>query len=327
MAADKIRDGEKPRPFSGDGIWVSMEELRALRRTALHLSAGSAGPVRSLFPGTYRAMFRGRGIEFDETRYYIPGDDYRTLDWRVTARTGQMHTKLYHEERERSFHIVLDARAAMHFGSRMRYKWVQAARTAAVFAWMSVDNDDPVGTVIFGEQRQPLFIPPGRSESAVLALFHVLTGPRTQITTPTANMADALRMLRKRARPGSRILLVSDFEGFSRIEMRHLAQLSRHSALAAIQIYDALEKELPPPGLYPVTDGTHEQMLDSSSPRRRQEYTAAFTDKQYKLRAALRQQGIRLLPLAADASLTDRLRSVPGVARRGGPSRHRSPAL
>ncbi len=281
------------------GIHPSLAELRRLRRDAMGPGNRPANLVSNLFPGAYRSRYRGRGIEFDETRGYHWGDDYRSLDWRVTARTGQMHTKLFHEEREHSLYLVLDAGPSMQFGSRLRYKWVQAARAAALLAWLTAENGDRVGALVFGDGPRPHYRPPAGGEPGVLQLLRLLADLRPQPDPAACSLADALLQLRHRARPGSLILPISDFSALDAAARRHLSHLARHAELAAIQVFDTLEAELPAPGLYPISDGREQSLLDSADPARRRAYAAEFLQHRERVKSTLSALGARLLSLAA----------------------------
>jgi len=310
----------------------SLEELQRLRRVAAALTAGRVDSVASLFPGAYRALFHGRGLEFDEVRAYQWGDDYRTLDWRVTARTGALHTKLFHEEREHSLILVLDAGATMRFGSRARFKWTQAARLAAVFAWLAVEAGDRVGVLIHGDGARCHGLSPQFGQGGVLRLFRLLAGIRDPAPGTTSTLDEALHLLRRTARPGTLILLVGDFLSLEGAAQRHLAHLARHNDLAAVLVFDPLEADLPPPGLYPVSDGARRMVLDTTDTRLRQAYRETFEARRDELMRTFRARGIGFFSMATDASLQDRLRSelhaaVTSTARRQSiDSRHAGPS-
>ena len=266
--------------------------------------------VASLFPGAYRSRFHGRGIEFDETRDYHWGDDYRSLDWRVTARTGRLHTKRFHEEREHSLYLVLDAGPTMQFGSRVRYKWVQAARAAALLAWLAANNGDRVGALLFGDGRRPHYCRPAGGEPGVMSLLRLLADLRPRPDGHAPGLADALAQLRRLAGPGSLILLLSDFTGLDETARAHLAQLSRHGEVAAIRLYDPLEAELPPPGLYPISDGHKQGLLDSADLALRQAYAREFTDRGEQLRSILTSYNAPLLTLGNHQPTASTLRTA-----------------
>ncbi len=190
------------------GIEVSALELVALRGALAPLSAGPLGRVRSLQSGPWRSAFRGRGIEFDETRIYQAGDDVRTIDWRVTARTGRVHTKLFHEERERPVLLLLDQRAAMRFGTRSAFKSVAAARAAAALAWAARDGGDRVGAAVFGmEGREEL--PPQRTQHALLALLGRIARATQTAISPAYGGAER----RGRGTPGGGDVMLSASAG------------------------------------------------------------------------------------------------------------------
>ncbi|HMB58413.1 MAG TPA: DUF58 domain-containing protein, partial [Xanthomonadales bacterium] len=140
----------------GDGIHLTATELIALRPRCHALRLPMRQPAASALAGAYRSRFRGRGVDFVESRNYQPGDDIRNMDWRVTARTGRAHTKVFQEERERPVLIVLDASPSLYFGTRERLKSVAAGQLAASVAWSAVRRGDRIGGFLFapGKHRE-----------------------------------------------------------------------------------------------------------------------------------------------------------------------------
>lgn len=289
---------------------VSVRQLRDLHRQALELDRLAGGAVDSLFPGAWRSRFRGRGIEFDEVRPYQWGDDYRTVDWKVTARTGEMHTKLFQEERERTLWLVLGAGPSMQFGTRNCFKWVRAAETAALFAWLAREQGDRVGAVVHGDARRCHVLPSAGGEVGLSRLFGLLAGVHSREVEEPGTLNDALRHLRRLARPGSLMLLVGDFQALDGEVDRHLAHLARHGELAAVRIFDPLEQELPASGSYPVTDSSGEcaGVLDTSSAALRRQWAARFDAQQQQLARAFGRVQARALLLGTGRSLLEQLR-------------------
>lgn len=308
---------------SQTGTGISVEELMQIRRDALQLGVLPGDAMRSLFPGAYRAVFHGRGIEFDEVRNYQSGDDYRTIDWRVTARSGQLHTKLFQEERERALYLVLDAGPSMQFGTKLRFKWVQGARVAALFAWLSLASGNRVGAVVFGDGKAARLLTPGAGETGVMRILHLLAGLQPVTTPQAGSMNDALRQLRQRARPGSLILLLSDFVHIERDTSRHLSHLGRHCDLAAARLFDPIERELPPPGRYPVTDGEKVALLDTCSSAVRGRFSQRFASQGAKISALFNRFGARTLAIATDQPLVEGIRQslIPMLPRAGNGTR------
>ncbi|MEL0036505.1 MAG: DUF58 domain-containing protein [Gammaproteobacteria bacterium] len=135
------------------GVRLTVDELLSLRQQASALDLASKYQVSSTLAGGYRSKFRGRGMDFDEARLYQPGDDIRNIDWRVTARTGKAHTKLFKEERERPVFILIDQSARLFFGSKVAFKSVIAARASALLVWACVNAGCRIGGVIFDDNN------------------------------------------------------------------------------------------------------------------------------------------------------------------------------
>src|ERR1700749_174237 len=158
---------------AGAMIVPDLEDLLAVRGEAHGLRLISRRGVRALHSGAHRSTQRGRGLEFPEVRPYVSGDDPRTIDWRVTARRGRPHTKLFREERERPVWLLADLNAAMFFGSRRQMKSAVVLRAAALLAWTAAANGDRVGAVVVGTSSCK-FVPPRAREGGVLPVLATL---------------------------------------------------------------------------------------------------------------------------------------------------------
>jgi uncharacterized protein (DUF58 family) len=248
------------------GAYVDLHDLLALRFRPL-TEPRLASSVVSARGGTRLSRQRGRGIDFSEVRLYQPGDDVRTIDWRVTARKQVPHTKVFREERERLTLLVVDQTQSMFFGSRLRLKSVAAAEYAAMAAWRAIRHHDRVGAVIIGNrarghpqalpQHQAAGPPARRSgdlQSGAGGPAHRCPSraPQRRAAAGAAAGAQPLpHLLRQRLRPPSRLW---------RDAFRALA---RHNELVAIRVFDPLERELPPADRYTVTDGAHRWQFDA----------------------------------------------------------------
>ena len=151
----------------GDGIHLTAPELIALKPRCNALSLPMKSPAASSLAGAYRSRFRGRGVDFVESRNYLPGDDIRNMDWRVTARTGKPHTKIFQEERERPVLVVLDASPSLYFGTRTRLKSVAAGQLAAAVAWASVRRGDRIGAFLLAPGAHRELRPTGGRRGAM----------------------------------------------------------------------------------------------------------------------------------------------------------------
>lgn len=273
---------------------------------ALHHQAGSlslaASRIRSVQSGGYVSRFKGRGMEFDEVRPYQQGDDVRTLDWRVTARTGRPHTKLFREERERAVLLSVDLRGGMFFATRGAFKAVRAAQAAALLGWSAVDGGDRVGALLFDDETHQEHRPRG-GKPPLLHLLRRLGEPgrwqrgRGQASAEQT-LQQALQRLRRVASPGSLIVILSDFAGLGPAAVAQLTELGRHSELLLVFCYDPLEAALPEAGRYRVSDGVESRLIDTANPAQRHHYEEGFARQLAELERLAQRPGIQLLPLA-----------------------------
>ncbi len=282
------------------GLVARLDELIAARPAGGD-GFSPAGRVRTHQNGGYRSAFRGRGMEFDEVRAYQPGDDIRTIDWRVTARTGRTHTKLFQEERERPVLILLDARSFMRFGTRDTFKSVLAAKAAAVLAWVSMDGGDRVGGAVVTPSGIVTH-PPQRSRSRILSFVQAMAvGTQEGFGAPPPRtepgLSDAIARLRRTAKPGTLAFLVSDFHDFDATAARELSRLSLQSQVTNVFVYDALEVATPPAGHYPISDGETVASLDADSAAVRAAYARRFALRRAELELLTRQRGMGFVPL------------------------------
>ncbi|HIF54117.1 MAG: DUF58 domain-containing protein [Methylococcales bacterium] len=267
--------------------------------TLLHMAKSAAmlklhpSTIRSKQSGGFVSAFKGRGMEFDEARLYQPGDDIRCIDWRVTARTGKTHTKIFREERERPVFISVDHRPAMFFATRGVFKSVQAAKIAALLAWKAQLQGDRLGGQLLTDSScQEL--KPQNGRHGVLRFFNALVKPQ-----PPANkqftLNDAIARLVQHARPGSLVYIISDFRGFDEHTENHLAKLSRHCDVVLIQIHDPLESQLPGKGRYRFTDGHSDTVIDTVDKTQTQHYQQRYLDRLNSLLEFVNKTGISII--------------------------------
>lgn len=262
-------------------VKITLKSLLHLARAAANLSLRRSG-IKAAQSGGYVSRFKGRGMEFDETRLYQPGDDVRSIDWRVTARTGKPHTKLYREERERPVFISVDYRKAMQFATRGVFKSVQAAKLAGLLAWIGQNNGDRVGGQIFSDMSC-LELKPQNGKHAVLRFFNALVNfPNTQQQEFT--LEHVLSRLTQHARPGSLVYIISDFRGFNHKARNHLTRLSRHCDVVLIMVYDPLEVHLPEYGRYRFTDGDKDILIDTGDTQCVSQYQHKFIQRKQDLK-------------------------------------------
>lgn len=262
------------------GCYTEMSRLLGARQLARDINLFSRTPARAQMQGESRSRFRGRGMEFEEARLYSPGDDVRTIDWRVTARTGTAHTKVFREERERPVHILVDQRSNMFFGSQKLFKSVFAAEIASILAWAALEGSDRIGGQIVGDTRETDFRAK-RSRHSVLRFIRELHQfnhdlPTSQESKASDNdlgakpdMATMLTECQRLVRPGTALFIISDFIDFDEEAQRALTMIGRHAEITLIRIQDPLETEIPAVGRTRITDGNKEAevILDRSTLR------------------------------------------------------------
>lgn len=293
------------------GTWASVQDLIALQPHGGAVGLKPAGAARAPHTGQHVSRFRGRGMDYRESRGYVAGDDVRSMDWRVTARTGQAHVKVYEEERERPVVVFLDLNPGMFFGTRRQLKSVTAARAAALFAWAAVDGGDRVGAVMSNGERCELQ-PRGGRYGALELIRQVVrhTDPRVGLEAhpdPGALNA-ALHRLCRVSRPGSLTFLLGDFYGLDQHSDKLLFRLRHQGDAVAVQIVDPLEEAAPPPALYDVETGGRRAQLDTRSAAARQAYQAHFVRHHEAVAATMRRHGIPLVRLSTETDVAAALR-------------------
>ncbi|VAW66241.1 hypothetical protein PA3071 [hydrothermal vent metagenome] len=295
---------------------IRQSTLIGLNRDARQLVL-SSGNIRAQFNGQYISSFKGRGMEFDEARPYQPGDDIRAMDWRVTARTGKAHTKVFREERERPVLLWVDYRQPMFFGTQQHFKSVLAAKISALLAWSTAHHGDRLGGLIFSSQQSRnahIELRPSRGKSASLHFIKQLAQHPAWFNNPENNSepgtheqsashhsssaTQALGRLQKVSKPGSLIFLISDFRNMDDMAWTRLSQLGRHSDVVLISIHDPLESQLPPAGIYKITDGKREINLNTYSKQQRQQYHQRYEAQQAQLQNRCRKQGMQYIHIS-----------------------------
>lgn len=277
VKTDRARSDRDPR----ERVEPSLKDLMSLNRPASLLPSW-ARSIRAHQSGGYLSVLKGRGMEYDESRPYQAGDDIRTLDWRVTARTGRPHTKVFREERERPVYVCCDFSPSMFFATQGVFKSVQAARAAALIAWKAQQSGDRVGGLVFSSSTH-YELPPERGKPGVIRLLKKFVAAGELPESPTAQtasgaLAKAVARLKRMAKPGSLIFLLSDFREFDDACESDLARLARHNDLTVLFINDPFEAALPAASAHGrVTDGSSDLEIAFGDRGLNQRYADNFT--------------------------------------------------
>ena len=327
-----------------NGIDLSMPELLQYQSKSRLIDLVGKKNIQGKQSGNYLSRSKGRGMEFDEVRHYQTGDDVRAIDWRVTARTGKTHTKLFREEIERPVLVATDLSQNMRFGSKLLFKSVQAAHLAALVAWHAKSRGDRLGGLVFSDQ-QHIELKPRSRKAGVLHYLHALTtlnnqrkpnsvqtnssalaDEESQQQTMTAaqksntfeqqNFEEHCARLRHIAKPGALVYLITDGYAFRDEKncahaLRHLSQISQHCELVLCLISDPLEQVLPESSLklsVTITDGINRQQLTLGDKSTAEQYQQQAIKQREQMQLLLQSTGARVIHFSAGQSLEQQLK-------------------
>ena len=284
-------------------VSVSFPELLQLSKSSNQLSLSTIR-VRSLQSGQHLSRLLGRGMEFAESRHYQAGDDIRNIDWRVTARTGKPHTKLFAAEKERRVFLCVDMRSSMFFATRGVFKAVQAALMMGYIAWNAVQTGNRLGGMIFDDVNRFEFRPL-LGKRGVLPFLQRLAesasfSSQRRESRPEPIMDHIFANIKQMTSPGSLVFVMSDFRGLSSHAHDCLIQIARHSDLRLCLVYDPLEAALPKNGHFPVTNGSDELQLNTYDKRALENYQRQFIERRDKVASLGRQRHIHFLECSTE---------------------------
>jgi uncharacterized protein (DUF58 family) len=275
-----------------------------LRSKVRQLELRARKTMTIVTPGAYRSAFRGKGVEFDEIREYVPGDDARSIDWNVTARLGRPHLKRFSEEREQSLLFLLDASRSMVFGSASHRKLDSLAEIFSVLAFAAASNIDEVGLILFTDKVEQ-YIPPAKGIVHVQRLIREVIAfePRGNAT----NLAGALEFFLRVRRKRSFAFVLSDFLA-DRFQPELRACAARHD-LVALSIFDVREEILPDCGLVEIEDpeSASSDILDTGDPKVRGAFADAARIRRENLSRDLRSIGVDHLRIEAGSNFIPQL--------------------
>jgi len=294
---------------SNSSTEVTTRALVQQQAYAKTLSLSGRKKASSAISGLHDSRFRGRGMDYQESRVYQAGDDIRNMDWLVTARTGTPHTKLFQEERERPIHIIMDTNTSMSFGTRKEFKSVTAAKAAALLAWAAVKNGDRVGVMSYGKNGINHEKPVGGKRGMMRLIAHLVQADVNKNQSQT-QLQEALKRLRTIIRPGSLIIIISDFYQLGEEVKRHLIQLKKHNDVLALFITDVFEINTPQPGVYGVNNGDKSVVFntnkghDVKSMKNKQQQ---HLDNVYE---NIQKSGVPVIPILTSDKLQDKIKQA-----------------
>jgi uncharacterized protein (DUF58 family) len=322
--AARIRTGTLPHtPPGGDPdprIHATLEHLRSLEGRGRSLSFLPRQPARSVLNGRHASRLRGRGLNFEELRDYLPGDDIRSIDWKVTARTGTPHVRVFTEERDHPTLIVVDQRMSMFFGSTLNMKSVTAAEAAALAAFRILDQDDRVGGIVFGDEHIAE-IRPERNRSALNRFLTALADANALLRAdaPNVNPMPLTRVLRTVARIARRnhlIIVLSDFDEIDDETHRLVSGISRYNDLVLGLVSDPFADDIPKGLKLVVSDGELQAEVDTADSTRHRNLRDMARGRLAEILDWQRRLGVPVLPFTTAEETLPQMRRLLGLAPR-----------
>lgn len=285
------------------GITPQLENLIALRREIARLNLFAKQKVTTEQVDDQASMLQGRGMDFAEVRAYQPGDDVRNIDWRVTARRGSVHTKVFQEERERPVLFYLNLSDSMRFGTRVAFKSVIAARLCSLLAWAAADHGDRVGgIVVAGQQHKE--IRPRRKQHGVLSLLRSsVEAAQWPGEIAAQDCRQHLLRLHQIAKPGSLLILLSDYYAWDDECWQLLRSIRNRAQVHILHVFDVFEATPPKPNQYWLTDGVKKLLLNTRHKKTREQYSDVFAKRQKMIEDYCLSSAIPYLAVRTDADL------------------------
>lgn len=277
-----------------------IDELLELRHRAHVLGLGTHHKVESVLSGLYASVFRGQGMDFEETREYQEGDEIRNMDWRVTARTGVPHLKVFREERERPVVLAVDIGPHMQFGTRGTFKSIQAARASALLGWSASGNQDRVGSLLFGDAVLGLqFFRPSRARRSMWMMLQTLSTVTENGRRPDGDpLLEALEKLNRASPTGSLIFIIADLNRDPGRLEQQLGRLRQRHEVVLMPVDDPADRDIPDIGrvIFEAPDGTRLE-IDTSSETGRRHYHDTWLKNRQALEALASRLGLTVIPV------------------------------
>lgn len=306
-------------------IHTDLQRLASLEAQARAYDFRPRHPVGSVLSGRRASRLRGRGLEFEDLRGYLPGDDVRAIDWKVTARTGAPHVRVTREERDRPALIVVDQRQAMFFGTVHAMKSVTAAEIAGLAAWSILAGGDRVGGIVLSDDQIDL-VPARRSRATVLRLLKSiaerngdLSADAPDVPQASPRLNDALQRVGRIVTHDWLVVVVSDFDGADDETLRLLTSIARGNDVVLAIVHDPAALEIPASGRLVAGNGRLQVELDLAQSHVRRNLAAVGGDRIRRLLAWQQRLDAAILPVSAGEDAAPQVSRLLGVHSRRGP--------
>ena len=293
---------------------IDLQDLLSVRHSLKQIELFSASLQGSTLLGLHRSRLRGRGMDFEQVRAYQAGDDARSIDWRVTARTGEVHTQVFHEERERPTFIMVEQSLHLFFASTGCFKSVLAAHVASLFAWASLQHNDRVGGLVF-DHACVQHIPAHRNKHSVLHFLQAIAEANQRLQQPMTQTLDnpllhALQHAHRLTRPGSLMILICNERHLNDETNQLLRHLAVHAELILLPISDPLEHHLPDIGPARFNLGASSVSINTHKKSLREQWHQTGAAYQMAWQSLAQQLNAALLPLSTQYPLLEQLQAI-----------------
>lgn len=302
---------------SNRNIYTDIDELRRLQHLAKGFSFSPQQPINSVLSGKYASKLRGRGLNFEELRHYRPGDDIRSMDWKVTRRTGKPHIKVYTEERERNVYLVIDQRASMFFGSTGKMKSVIAAELSALIAWRVVDSGDRVGAIVYNDHDMSI-VPAKRGRQHVINVLNNIVKYNKQLKVgrtdidASQSLNKALAKLPHTCGNNALVIVIGDGHGWDEQSTQQIKRIRQHNEMIACHVYDPLEQLLPKMSQMVVSNGDQQIQFSSSDKTIQHKYQAVIEEQLSSYTKTARKYRMPLISIETVSPVVQQLRKALG---------------
>jgi len=306
-----------PKRDEDGACYTSLKQLVTLQQSISGFSFLPKQPVNSILSGRHGSRLRGRGLNFEELRHYRSGDDIRTLDWKVTNRTGKPHVRVYSEEKERPVLVVVDQRINMFFGSQVKMKSVLAAEMAALSAWRVLSVGDRVGALVFND-NEIKEVRPQRSRNNVMQILHHLVTFNHQLDAGKdqqqndRQLNNALAEVERISGHDYLIIIISDMSGWDDETLKRIKRLRQHNDVIASLVYDPLEQTLPKEQQLVLSDGSLQIQVNADNPSLHQEFQQVFTNQVSDIKKIMAKYNIPVIPVTTNEPALDQVRQALG---------------
>jgi uncharacterized protein (DUF58 family) len=298
-------------------VHVSLTHLRGLQGAARGLSFLPKQPAGSVLNGRHASRLRGRGLNFEEMRDYLPGDDIRSIDWKATARTGSPHVRVFTEERDRPALLVVDQRMSMFFGSMLNLKSVTAAEAASIAAFRILDAGDPVGGIVFNDAEQVELVP-RRSQRTMFALLESISRMNMAldadkyVTPGVGRLNTILESVARIAHHDHLVVVFSDFDGIDESTHRRLSGIAAHNDVLLMLVHDPMAERIDHSARAVIGDGRMQAEVDLSSAATRSTLSDFTRRRLQKIYAWQKEINLSVLPLSAGQETLPQIRRLMG---------------